>query len=97
MEEEFTRRKRDGEYQYVAHVVGRLWSGPRGTYQYSFSAPSDEEAAKLVKRVAGDFETVEDFHLDVATTCPCCGSTHWKTARGWENPDSEEYFVLARS
>lgn len=76
--------------QIVVRVYGRLWSGARACHQYNVTdAPlTDAEA----KRVAGDFESLIDWHVlekTIEYERTSRGSSRridtFRTLRGWRN------------
>lgn len=65
--------------RYKVLVVGHIyWPNGFHSNEYEFDAEDDEDAARRIDSVAGDFCIVTDFELYRRESCPTCGQTVWE-------------------
>ena len=85
----------------TVNVVGTLWAGCQASYSYHLpdSAPIPDAAA--VKRLAGDFQAIEDFQVVRVTieSLAIPSGTRTKvdrvTVREWETEEAADVFAEA--
>jgi hypothetical protein len=51
------------QHTYTLEVTGRLWSGPRCNHAYALDKDNLPKTRADVKRIAGDFESIEESKI----------------------------------
>ena len=83
--------------QIIVRVYGVTWSGGRACYQYNVAKAPENDAE--AKRIAGDFESLLDYHVIQETNeyeQVGAGFSRridtFKTLRGWRNGFSDRRY-----